>query len=185
MLFGRNQKNPITIANKGVVDWKYSTCGYCSTGCAIEIGLNKDGKAVASRGVANADVNRGKLCLKGICEHEILRIVRSRQNTVVAQPYPRRVPAKSGWDSAMDKMASEIKRIQATYGRDAFAVVSTGQILTEGFYTLGKLVRGVIGTNIMTATPRFAWPRPFQAISVRSVPTARRVAMKILNIPTV
>ena len=32
-------------------------------------------------------------------------------------------------------------------GRDAFAIVSTGQILTEGFYTLGKLARGVIGTN--------------------------------------
>ena len=44
-------------------------------------------------------------------------------------------------------MASEIKRIQSTYGRDAFAIVSTGQILTEGFYTLGKLARGVIGTN--------------------------------------
>ena len=44
-------------------------------------------------------------------------------------------------------MASEIKRIQATYGRDSFAIVSTGQILTEEFYTLGKLARGVIGTN--------------------------------------
>ncbi len=44
-------------------------------------------------------------------------------------------------------MASEIKRIQSTYGRDAFAIVSTGQILTEGFYTLGKLARGIIGTN--------------------------------------
>ena len=33
------------------------------------------------------------------------------------------------------------------YGRDAVAVISTGQIMTEEFYTLGKLVRGVIGTN--------------------------------------
>jgi hypothetical protein len=41
----------------------------------------------------------------------------------------------------------QIKRIQAAYGRDAFAVVSTGQLLTEEFYTLGKLVRGQIGTN--------------------------------------
>ncbi|SJM95296.1 Nitrate reductase NarB [Crenothrix polyspora] len=53
----------------------------------------------------------------------------------------------SSWDPALDKMASEIKRIQETYGRDSFAVVSTGQILTEEFYTLGKLVRGAIGTN--------------------------------------
>ncbi|MEJ2445524.1 MAG: molybdopterin-dependent oxidoreductase [Exilibacterium sp.] len=37
--------------------------------------------------------------------------------------------------------------MQAKYGRDSFAVVSTGQLLTEEFYTLGKLVRGCIGTN--------------------------------------
>ncbi|HIO11993.1 MAG TPA: nitrate reductase, partial [Methylococcales bacterium] len=54
---------------------------------------------------------------------------------------------ESGWDGALDKMAAEINRIQAKYGPDSFAIVSTGQILTEGFYTLGKLARGVIGTN--------------------------------------
>jgi anaerobic selenocysteine-containing dehydrogenase len=63
MLFGRKKKNPITLADKGVVDWKYTTCGYCSTGCSIEVGLNKDGKAVSARGVGDADVNRGKLCI--------------------------------------------------------------------------------------------------------------------------
>ena len=72
MLFGRNQKNPITIADKQVEKWTYSTCGYCSTGCSIEIGTNKEGIPVSSRGVGSADVNQGKLCLKGIFEHELL-----------------------------------------------------------------------------------------------------------------
>ena len=71
MLFGRDKKNPIKIADKGVVEWKYATCGYCSTGCSIEVGIDRKGKAVASRGVADADVNRGKLCIKGIFEHEL------------------------------------------------------------------------------------------------------------------
>jgi len=44
-------------------------------------------------------------------------------------------------------MATKINDIQQRYGRDAFAVVSTGQLLTEEFYTLGKLTRGLIGTN--------------------------------------
>ncbi len=44
-------------------------------------------------------------------------------------------------------MAHEILRIQKTYGRDSFAIVSTGQLLTEEFYTLGKPARGCIGTN--------------------------------------
>ena len=73
MLFGRHKKNPIKIADKGIVDWKYTTCGYCSTGCSIEVGLNDQGEAVSSRGVGGADVNRGKLCLKGIFEHELFR----------------------------------------------------------------------------------------------------------------
>ncbi|MGR8953132.1 MAG: molybdopterin oxidoreductase family protein, partial [Gammaproteobacteria bacterium] len=146
MLFGRNQKNPIRMADKGVVKWTYTTCGYCSTGCSIEVGSNAEGKAVATRGVGGADVNRGKLCLKGIFEYQVFdaqgRGEQPLLRDVVHEPYQR-----VGWDAALDRMASEIKRIQATYGRDAFAIVSTGQLLTEEFYTLGKLARGVIGSN--------------------------------------
>lgn len=146
MLFGRHTKNPIAIADKEVANWTYTTCGYCSTGCAIEVGKNSDGKVVASRGVGGADVNRGKLCLKGMFEHELFD-ARGRGNEPllrrqIGEPY---VPTT--WDNALDHMTSEIRRIQRQHGRDAFAVVSTGQILTEEFYTLGKLTRGLIGTN--------------------------------------
>ncbi len=146
MLFGRNKKNPIKIADKGVVDWKYTTCGYCSTGCSIEVGLDKDGAAVATRGVAGADVNRGKLCLKGIFEHELFNIP-GRGDKPLMREHFYDAFEQTNWDTALDKVADEIKRIQSTYGRDAFAIVSTGQIMTEEFYTLGKLARGVIGTN--------------------------------------
>lgn len=146
MLFGRNKKNPIAFADKEVVKWTYSTCGYCSTGCAIEIGSNADGKPVASRGIGAADVNRGKLCIKGIFEHEVFEAAGRGEKPLIRdaihQPYQA-----TEWSHALDKMAAEIKRIQSTYGRDAFAIVSTGQLLTEEFYTLGKLTRGVIGTN--------------------------------------
>jgi ferredoxin-nitrate reductase len=146
MLFGRRSKNPIKIADKKVQEWKYTTCGYCSTGCSMEIGLNPEGRPVATRGVAGADVNRGKLCVKGIFEHELFES--SGRGT---EPLYRKKHFEDyrevSWDSTLDTMADEIKRIQSSYGRDAFAVVSTGQIMTEEFYTLGKLVRGVLGTN--------------------------------------
>lgn len=146
MLFGRKQKNPIKIADKGVVEWKYTTCGYCSTGCSIEVGLDDKGEAVASRGVGSADVNRGKLCLKGIFEHELFRSAGRGKTPLIRE---RRFDEfkEASWDNALDKVSSEITRIQSTYGRDSFAIVSTGQIMTEEFYTLGKLARGVIGTN--------------------------------------
>ncbi len=146
MLFGRQDQKKIKILDKKVKDWKYTTCGYCSTGCSIEVGLDEEGKAVATRGVANADVNRGKLCIKGIFEHELFEAA-GRGSTPIMRDKPWQPWQKTDWDTALDKMGDEIKRIQGQYGRDSFAVVSTGQIMTEEFYTLGKLVRGCIGTN--------------------------------------
>ncbi|MGV6825837.1 MAG: molybdopterin oxidoreductase family protein [bacterium] len=147
MLFGRNRKNPIKMADKGVVEWKYATCGYCSTGCSIEVGLDAKGEPVASRGVADADVNRGKLCIKGIFEHELFRRTPGRGHTPLMREQRWEDFQPTSWDTALDKTAAEIQRIQSDYGRDAFAIVSTGQIMTEEFYTLGKLARGVVGTN--------------------------------------
>ena len=146
MLFGRTSKNPIKIADKAVVEWKYATCGYCSTGCSIEVGLNNAGKAVSSRGVADADVNRGKLCLKGIFEHELFDSA-GRGKVPKYRKHWHDEWKTSDWDSTLDTTHDEIRRIQQTYGRDAFAIISTGQLLTEEFYTLGKLTRGLIGTN--------------------------------------
>ena len=146
MLFGRRHKHPINIPAKPVVEWRYTTCGYCSTGCSIEVGVDAQGRGISARGVANADVNRGKLCLKGIFEFELFNAPNRgqfpRARRAFFEPYER-----VSWDAALDRTAGEIKRIQAQYGRDAFAIVSTGQIFTEEFYTLGKLARGLIGTN--------------------------------------
>lgn len=146
MLFGRNKKNPVIIHNKQVSDWKYATCGYCSVGCSIEIGVDKNGKPVTTRGVGGADVNRGKLCVKGLTEAAIFdalgRGLEPKIRNKIFENYQT-----ASWDAALDKTASEFKRIQEKYGRDSIGIVSTGQIFTEEFYTLGKLVRGVIGTN--------------------------------------
>ena len=147
MLFGRNKKNPIKIADKGVREWRYATCGYCSTGCSIEVGLNADNEPVASRGVADADVNRGKLCIKGMFEHELFRKTAGRGDKPLIRENRWDEFRETTWNEALDKTTDEIKRIQQTHGRDAFSIVSTGQIMTEEFYTLGKLARGVVGTN--------------------------------------
>ena len=146
MLFGRRKRKPIKIPQKGVAQWKYSTCNYCSTGCAIEIGIDHSGKLVTSRGVADADVNRGKLCIKGLLEHDLFDSPGRGAEPLLRDSIHKHFET-STWDAVLDKSAEKIKQIQEKYGRDSFAVVSTGQLLTEEFYTLGKLVRGCIGTN--------------------------------------
>ncbi|MDN4501198.1 nitrate reductase [Alteromonadaceae bacterium BrNp21-10] len=146
MLFGRKNRKPIVIPSKKVKEWKYTTCNYCSTGCSIEIGLNEDKKIVTSRGHAGADVNRGKLCIKGLLEHELFESPGRGTEPLIRNKHYDEFQ-KTDWDTALDTTANKIKEIQEKYGRDSFAVVSTGQLLTEEFYTLGKLTRGCIGTN--------------------------------------
>jgi len=146
MLFGRGQKNPIKITDKQIVEWKYATCGYCSTGCSMEVGFNKSNEAVSSRGVGGADVNRGKLCLKGIMQHELFTSA-GRGNKPLIRQHWHQDFVETNWDTALDATAAGLKKIQQKYGRDSIAIISTGQMLTEEFYTLGKLTRGLIGTN--------------------------------------
>lgn len=146
MLFGRKNRKPIKIVDKQVQEWKYAVCGYCSTGCSIEVGLNAEGKPVASRGKGSAPVNQGKLCIKGLFEHE-LSASSGRGTVPLMRQHTYDKYQECSWDAALDKTAAEFKRIRDTYGPDSIAVVSTGQLLTEEFYTLGKLVRGVLGTN--------------------------------------
>ena len=146
MLFGRKKRKPIVIPSKKVAQWKYTTCNYCSTGCSIEIGLNEQNKIVTTRGHAGADVNRGKLCIKGILEHELFESPGRGTEPLIRDKHFEDFEPTS-WEHALDTTATKIKEIQAKYGRDSFAIVSSGQLLTEEFYTLGKLARGVIGTN--------------------------------------
>jgi len=114
MLFGRSKKNHIKITDKEIIQWKYATCGYCSTGCSIEVGFNKQGKPVSSRGVADADVNRGKLCLKGLFEHELFsssgRGLAPLQRDHWHQPWQL-----SDWDKALDQVHDGIKTILKKY----------------------------------------------------------------------
>jgi len=86
------------------------------------------------------------LCLKGIYGHELFK-TEGRGKTPLVRNSCLEEYQETEWDPALDAMAERIKDIQDKHGRDAFAVVSTGQILTEEFYALGKLTRGAIGTN--------------------------------------
>lgn len=145
MLLRENGSQSGVIPRKKIDRWVYTTCGYCSTGCGIEVGV-KDGRAVSVRGTDGHPVNRGKLCLKGIFEFEALNAP-DRARFPMAREGAGGPLVRVSWDEAMNRLAREFRRIQSAYGRDALAVVSTGQIYTEEFYTLGKLVRGGLGTN--------------------------------------
>ena len=117
--------------------WVKTTCGYCSVGCGMLIGV-KDGKAVAARGNPDHPVNRGKLCPKGLSEHHVLDAP-GRATQPLLRKNGKLEPVS--WDEALETMIERIGMIQAKHGFGSLGVVGTGQLLTEEFYTLGKLVQ--------------------------------------------
>ena len=129
------------ISESRVADtWTKTTCGYCSVGCGMLVGT-RDGIPVAARGNPDHPVNRGKLCPKGLSEHHVVRAA-GRATTPMLRKGGRSTPLEPvSWDEALDTMVERIGAIQAEHGRGALGVVGTGQLLTEEFYTLGKLVQ--------------------------------------------
>ncbi len=123
--------------------WVFSTCGYCGVGCGLYIGV-KDGKAVYTRGNPKHFVNMGTLCPKGLSEHQMINSPERIKEPMIRKN-GKLEPVS--WDEAFSKTAETFKRISKEHGAKAIGVISTGQLLTEEFYTLGKFVQLGLGTN--------------------------------------
>ncbi len=123
--------------------WVFSTCGYCGVGCGLYIGV-KDGKAVYTKGNPKHFVNMGTLCPKGLSEHQMINSP-ERIHEPMVRKNGRLQPV--GWNEAFEKTAETFKRIAKEHGPEAVGVISTGQLLTEEFYTLGKFVQLGLRTN--------------------------------------
>ncbi len=132
------------ISESRVADrWVKTTCGYCSVGCGMEVGV-KDGKAVAVRGNEDHPVNRGKLCPKGLSEHHTLAAP-GRAKQPLLRKQGKLVPVS--WDEALGVLVDKFRSIQQKHGKQSLGVIGTGQLVTEEFYTLGKLVQLGFGTS--------------------------------------
>jgi len=141
--YSRSDSTGYTSARKIPDRWVRTTCGYCSVGCGIEIGV-KEGRAVASRADALHPVNRGKLCPKGLSEHYTIDAENRARYPLLRKNGKL---ARAGWDEAIETMVERFRAVQTRYGHDALGVLSTGQLVTEEFYALGKLVQVGFGTN--------------------------------------
>ena len=117
--------------------WVRSTCGYCSVGCGMLLGV-RDNVVTAVRGDPDHPVNEGRLCPKGLTEHHPITAPNR-----ITQPLWNGQPIS--WDTATAHLVTGITEISERYGPDGFAILSTGQLVTEEFYALGKLARLGLG----------------------------------------
>ena len=141
--YGTDPEYGYTSAQKIPDRWVSTTCGYCSVGCGMSVGV-KDNRAVAVRGNPNHPVNLGKLCPKGLSEHHTLEASNRAKHPLLRKNGKLE---RVSWDEAIEVMVEKFRATQQKHGRDSLGVISTGQLVTEEFYTLGKLVQLGFGTK--------------------------------------
>ena len=115
-----------------------TTCPYCGVGCGVKAAPDGRGGAEIS-GDAEHPANFGKLCSKGSSLGQTL----GRETRLL---HPQIGGARVSWSTALDHVASELKRVSETYGPQAIAFYLSGQLLTEDYYVANKLAKGFIGT---------------------------------------
>ena len=122
-----------------------TTCAYCGVGCTFRAEMRgeqlvrmvpwKDGKA-----------NRGHSCVKGrfawgYATHKE-RITKPMIRESIDQPW-----REVSWEEAFAYAASELKRIQAQYGRLSIGGITSSRCTNEETFLVQKLIRAGFGNN--------------------------------------
>ncbi|WP_397569861.1 molybdopterin oxidoreductase family protein [Schlesneria sp. T3-172] len=117
-------------------------CGYCSTGCSLDIHL-RNGVAANLSPSTDYPVNLGMACPKG---WEALTVLDAPDRATT--PLMRNASGKLvavDWNTALTEFVSRMKGIQEQHGPHSIAFLSTGQIATEEMAFLGALAKFGMG----------------------------------------
>ncbi|MBI3863666.1 MAG: nitrate reductase [Planctomycetia bacterium] len=118
------------------------TCGYCSTGCGLSVHL-RNGAAVGLTPATEYPVNLGMACPKGWEALEVLKAPDRAAVPLLRNDRGQLEPIN--WPTALRVFVARFRAIQAEYGNDAVAFLSTGQIMTEEMALLGALAKFGMG----------------------------------------
>ena len=121
-------------------------CCFCGQQCGIKLKV-KDNIVIGFEPWYDFPFNKGMLCPKGV-----KRYLQGSHSDRLLTALERDPSAESGfrplaYDAAIAKVASEIERIQSTYGPDAFGVLSGASLTTEKSYLMGKFARVCLKTK--------------------------------------
>ena len=115
-------------------------CCFCGMQCGIQLKV-KDNQVIGFEPWEEFPFNQGMLCPKGV-----KRYLQGAHPDRLLHAY-QRDPASPGgfrtlpYGEAIRRVASEIERIQTTYGPNSFAVFGGASLTTEKAYLLGKFAR--------------------------------------------
>ncbi len=142
-----------------------SVCGFCSTGCHLNIHL-RDGEAIGLSPATEAPVNLGMACPKG---WEALTVLDSPERATT--PLLRNARGRLepiDWATAAETFVRRVRAVQAKHGPAAVAFLGTGQMPTEELAFLGALskigfgmLHGDANTRQCMATSAVAYKQSF------------------------
>ena len=124
--------------------------------CALQCGMTLERAASGDWSVHARDfpTNKGGLCRKGWTAGHLIthpdRLTTPLMRTDKSSPL-----RPVSWDAALDRIASEVVRLQARHGKNAIAVFGGGGLTNEKAYLLGKFARVVLGTANIDYNGRF------------------------------
>ncbi len=122
-----------------------TTCGYCGVGCSFKAELKGD-EVVRMVPNKNGLPNHGHSCVKGrfawgYATHPD-RVVKPMIRKRISDPWQ-----EVSWEEAINYAASELKRVQAKYGRGSIGGITSSRCTNEEAYLVQKLVRAGFGNN--------------------------------------
>lgn len=119
-------------------------CCFCGMQCGIKLCV-KGNRVVGFEPWEEFPFNEGRLCPKGV-----QRYLQNNHPDRLLDPLER-VGGEGfrpmAWDPALDRVCSEIRRIQKTYGNDAMAMLSGVSLTNEKSYLVGKFARVALRTR--------------------------------------
>lgn len=120
-------------------------CCFCGQQCGIQLKV-KDNVVIGFEPWEDFPFNKGMLCPKGV-----KRYLQGAHPDRLTTALQRDTSSAGGFSAipyqqAIDRVASEISRIQSSYGNDAFGVLSGASLTIEKAYLMGKFARVALKT---------------------------------------
>ena len=122
-----------------------SVCNYCAIDCNLDFYV-EDNRVVKTVPTKGYPVNDGFCCIKGLS-------LDKQQKTVKPNSLPK-IREKDGsfrqvsWEEGFQYVADKLKELQARYGQESVAGISTGQLTLEEFAIFGHVMRNYLKANV-------------------------------------
>ncbi len=122
-----------------------TTCAYCGVGCSFRAEM-KGEQVIRMVPAKDGKANHGHSCVKGrfafgYATHKD-RITKPMIRASIKDAWQ-----EVSWEEAINHAASELKRIQAKYGKDSIGGITSSRCTNEEVYIMQKLIRAGFGNN--------------------------------------